>query len=139
MNRLLRFLKDPCGTSALEFGLTAPLLGMALVGLLETGSLGYQRSDMHTAARAGTQYFMSGGSDFDRAREVVIDAWDNMPEDATVVVSPYCLCGAAAAQCFELCPDDSAPDMYARFQMTGSIGLSLTESSETKTELVRVR
>lgn len=139
MYKLLRFFKEECGTSAIEFGLMMPLLGMALVGLLEVGSLGYQRSDMHTAARAGTQYFMSGGSDFDRAEEVVRDAWTNMPNDAVVDVSPYCLCGAAEAQCFALCPDDSTPEMFARFQLSGSIGLALTESSDTRTETVRVR
>ena len=87
------FVTDISGLSAIEFGFAAPMISIMLVGMIEVGSLALDRSDMHTAARSGVQYFMSGGSNHDNAREVVIQSWDSIPEDAVVAVEPFCLCG----------------------------------------------
>lgn len=134
-----RFAEDRRGVGAIEFGFTAPMIAVMLVGMLEVGSLALDRSDMHTAARSGVQYFMSGGSNHDRARNVVIQSWDSIPDDAVVSVEPFCLCGSVEHQCHTLCANGDIPTMYARFSLSGTIGLNLVEANQTIHEIVRVR
>src|SRR4026207_854207 len=102
-----RFRKDDRGVAAIEFALFAPILAMSLVLLVDLGNYAIERTDMESALRSGVQYFMNGGSDLDKAKEVVLASWTSKPDNATVVVERFCMCGTVVHVCTSTCDDDS--------------------------------
>src|SRR5258706_1655470 len=116
-NRLIsRFFKDRKGVAAVEFALFAPILAASLVGLIDLGNYAFQRTDMESALRSGVQYFMNGGSDLDKAKQVDLASWTSKPADATVVVERFCLCQAVVSACTATCGDGSYPLSYSRIR-----------------------
>lgn len=127
------------GNAAVEFSLILPVLAMMLVGIIDVGTIAYQRTDMFSAIRAGAQYFMAGGSDFERAAELVRSSWTEAPSDALVSVDRYCECQRAANACSEPCPDGSAPDAYARITISARVEGLLKEYGALVSDVIRVR
>jgi Flp pilus assembly protein TadG len=83
---------DSCGTSAIEFGLIAPVLALLVVALYDLNDMSYRTSNMQTAVRAGIQYAMNGGEDMTEAANIVNAAWTRKPSDGTVSATQVCKC-----------------------------------------------
>jgi Flp pilus assembly pilin Flp len=136
---LRRLLTADGASSAVEFALIAPLLAVLAIGTADIGKIAFDRTDMFSAARSGAQYFMSGGSDLERARYVITSAWTKAPEDAIVVIDRFCRCDATEHACNTPCPDDSAPDAFARINLQGTVRGVFLGYENLASDTVRIR
>lgn len=134
-----RFASDRSGVSAVEFGLTVPVLLIALLGVIDLGNVVYQRGDLESALRSGIQYFMNGGSDVDKAEAVVNAAWTHRPEGATVTAEKYCLCGTTVSACNTLCGDGAYPLRYSRIVVDATFEGIISDNQYKSSQTVRVR
>ena len=134
-----RFSSDRRGVAAIEFGLTVPVLLIALLGVVDLSNVVYQRGDLEGALRSGIQYFMNGGDDLVKAKEVVDDSWTQRPEGAVVVAETFCLCGEVVHACNTLCGDKTYPVSYNRLRVTATFQGILTNDTYASEQSVRVR
>lgn len=133
------FARDEGGVSAVEFALVAPVLLMCFVGIYDIGSMVYKRTDMHSALRAGVQYFMNGGDDLARAEDIVEQSWTTKPNDVTIVGERFCQCGDEVHACNQLCEDASYPAAYKRLRAMATIDGVLGDTHYSATQSIRVR
>lgn len=136
---LRTFLRDRCGGPAVEFALIAPLLAGLMVAAADIAHIAFERSDMLGAARSGSQYFMAGGTDAERARVIIEQGWSTMPDNARVLVSRVCECGGETASCNILCPDTSVPIAYAVIEIEADIDGVFVDYYNRASDKVRVR
>lgn len=134
-----RFIKDDRGVAAVEFALFAPVLAICLVGLVDMANYAIQRADMEAALRSGIQYFMNGGSDPDKATQIVLASWTSKPANATVLVDKFCMCGTAQHVCTATCSDGSYPLSYSRIHAVAKYNNILVDTANNADETVRVR
>jgi len=127
------------GAAAVEFSLMLPVLAIMLIGVVDVGIIAYERTDMSQAIRAGAQYFMAGGSDFDRAAQVVRNSWSEAPSDAIVSVDRFCQCAEVPNACNQNCPDGSVPAAYARITASAQVEGIFREYGAYRTDVIRVR
>lgn len=140
MIKSLKSLKrDTSGASAVEFGLTVPVLLICLLGVVDLGNVVYQRGDLEAALRSGIQYFMSGGTDLAEAEAIVDAAWTHRPEGAVVVAEKFCLCGTTVSVCTQLCGDGTYPVSYQRLTVNVTFEGIITEDTYEASQSVRVR
>ena len=133
------WLNDARGGMALETAIIAPVLLLAMLGAADLAQIGLQRSDMLSAARSGTQYFITGGSDAERARLIVERSWTSMPAEGRIVVSRSCECGGVTASCVQLCTDGSPPHMYAQIELQAEVNGVFNAYQTVAHDTVRVR
>jgi len=136
---MTRFRKQNSGAAAVEFSLIVPFLGALFLGLFDVGTMVYDRTDLHSAARSGAQYFMAGGEDDLVAQELISRSWSNRPEGSTVSVTKCCKCAGVDAVCTELCPDDSVPDIYHNIEITSQFNGLFGAYEVSVHEMVRSR
>ncbi|MBI1212238.1 MAG: hypothetical protein GC190_12300 [Alphaproteobacteria bacterium] len=136
---LLRIRNDESGVAAVEFALVAPILAMSLVFLVDLSNYAIQRTDMESALRSGVQYFMNGGSDLDKAKEVVLASWTSKPENATVVVERFCMCANIEHACNATCDDGTYPLSYSRIRAVAQYDNLLIDMTNNADQTVRVR
>ena len=139
LNWLNSFRKDDSGVAAVEFALFAPILAISLIFLVDLGNYAIQRTDMESALRSGVQYFMNGGSDVDKARDVVLASWTTKPANATVTVEKFCMCGTTEHACTSTCGDGSYPLSFSRLHATAEYENILVETTNNADQTVRVR
>jgi Flp pilus assembly pilin Flp len=134
-----RFRRDESGVSAIEFGLVVPMIAGSLMGLVELGTIVFERTDMHSAVRAGAQYIMDGGNDLNQARTIVLTSWTTKPEDAVVNVSKFCLCDEVVHACNTPCSDMSVPEAYTRVEALAVLGGVVYSYGTSADDTVRIR
>lgn len=139
MHALARFLVSRRANVAIEFALIAPVLAAMLIGLVDFGRMGFERSDMLAAARSGSAYFMAGGTDTERAKTIISSSWTNMPANAVVQVTRVCECAGAAAQCNVLCTDGTVPVSYAVIDLSATLDGVFIDHSSSAADTVRIR
>ena len=140
LNRFFkRFARDRKGVSAVEFALVAPVLMIALLGVVDIGNIVYQRADMESALRAGVQYFMNGGDDLSKAEQVVNVSWTTKPDSVSFAAERFCMCGGVEHACNELCDDDTYPQSFNRLRAVATFPGILMESGHTAEQSIRVR
>ncbi len=136
---LKRWWKDRSGAGAVEFALIAPMLGATMVAAADVAHIAFERSDMLGAVRSGSQYFMAGGTNTDRAKIIIETSWSTMPENAVVRVNRTCECGGVTASCNLLCPDISVPIAYAEIEIEADIDGIFVDYYNRASDKVRVR
>ncbi|MGE0740700.1 MAG: TadE/TadG family type IV pilus assembly protein [Hyphomonadaceae bacterium] len=136
---MMRLWRDRGGASAVEFGLIAPVLAIALLGVAEVGHVVYQRTDMHGALRSGGQYVLNGGRDLEVAREIAMRSWSSMPDDGLVEATRFCLCGGDEHVCSAPCNDDSVPEAYIRLRAHATLGGVVVTYGEEADDAIRIR
>lgn len=128
---------DTRGTSAIEFGLIAPILVMIVVALYDLNDMSFRTSNMQTAVRAGIQYAMNGGDDMTQAQSVANAAWTKKPTDGVMAASQECKCAGNTQACNSTC--GTTMNKWVTVTATGTIGGYYYNSFQTKTETIRVR
>jgi Flp pilus assembly pilin Flp len=134
-----RFAKSKSATSAIEFGLIAPVLTAAVIGLSDASTIGIGTSKMQSAVRASIQYAMNGGADLDVAKTQGTQAWADKPSDAAMTVTQVCYCGGGAGTCGNVCIDGSVPARYITAVASGTLGGDMLKYKKTVTESVRIQ
>ena len=141
------FMNDEEGVGAIEFALTAPLIGLIFLGIISTWSYMRQDSNMRDAVEAAAKYYVQGGSSDSQAAAIATNAWYSAPSDGKLNISRSCSCPGAAAVCGigVICSDKSIPQVTVLISATSSWndpyasnifpnGLALNEN-----ETIRVR
>ena len=136
---MFKFSRDERGVSAVEFALVVPVLLICLLGVVDIGNVVFKRADMESALRSGVQYFMNGGDDLAKARDVVNESWTTKPAGVTVVADRFCLCGTVVHACTTLCADNKYPMSFNRIRATATFEGVLMENSYDAEQSVRVR
>lgn len=131
------FVRDKGGAAAVEFGLVAPIIVAVLIGIGTMGGLILAHSKMRQAVSSGAQYAMTvNGDDATAIRDVVLAAWDDRPDGATVTVTKICLCGDVEHSCATNCDDGDYPEkattIHAARSYTGFGGATHAISARQK-------
>jgi hypothetical protein len=134
-----RFARSTSATSAIEFGLIAPVLTAAVIGLSDASTIGIGTSKMQSAVRASIQYAMNGGADLDVAKTQGLQAWAGKPADGTMTVTQVCYCGGGAGTCGVVCGDGNVPSRYITAVASGTLGGDMLRYTKTVTESVRIQ
>lgn len=134
-----RFLRNDSGSAAVEFAFIGPILAALFLGVFDVGTMVYDRTDIHSAARSGAQYFMTGGTDLAVARQLVEDSWSSRVDDAIVVVEKCCKCAGLDVECGILCADDSVPDIFFSVEINTQLAGVFGDYEVAIVELVRAR
>lgn len=99
------------GAAAVEFGLLFSVLAALALGIMDLGTIIYDRTDLHSAVRSGAQYFMAGGDDLETAEAIIDESWSSRSSLSEIVVERCCECAGVDAVCGQLCADGSVPDI----------------------------
>lgn len=138
-SKFRKFAGNKSGVASIEFGFIAPILAASMVLTLDVGTMILDRTDMQSAVRTGAQYLMNGGQNLERARDLVMEAWDERPEGGYVVAENFCMCDEVLHVCTELCGDQSIPDSYIRLQAIATLEGLISDREQGTEEIVRIR
>jgi Flp pilus assembly protein TadG len=105
------FARSESGNSAIEFGLTAPFLILALVTMLDVGIAVETRMEMDRNVRAGVQAAMSQINDPNAIRDFILAA-TNGSENVSINVNKTCSCGSTATSCTSWCSAEEPPSVF---------------------------
>lgn len=105
------FARSESGNSALEFGLTAPFLIIALVIMLDVGIAVGTRMELDRNVRAGVQAAMSQINDPDAIKNLVL-ASTGGSENVSVNVNKTCSCGSTPTPCTSWCSAQEPPSVF---------------------------
>ena len=125
------------GNTAIEFGLTAPLLVLLAFGAFDYGSAYVEGVRLNGAARAGAQqslYNSSTWGDTDQAEQSALEEYVGhalTPDEiaamsVSATADAFCACTAGPTlACAATCPDGSSPGQFVRVSMTRAMPLTL--------------
>lgn len=139
---LSRLKRNVSGIAAVEFALITPVLAIILIGLIDIGRYVSDRGKMTRAIQTGSHYFMVGGDDGDRARQIISGNLGNAFGDRyqpQVSVAQFCTCAAVANACNVNCSDGTVPNAFYNLKISATYkGVFLTRNHEIDDD-VRVR
>lgn len=112
-NVIDKFIRSTFGVASVEMALVTPFLIVLLIGVVDFSVLLSSRSVATGSLAAGTQYFMTGGTDLDEALTIVDESWQGRNETRELNAYFECFCGDEVCECDQNCADGSAPDRYS--------------------------
>jgi Flp pilus assembly protein TadG len=146
------------GNSAVEVGLTLPILVLLGFGAFDYGSAYVESVRLNGAARAGAQqslYDSNAWESTDQAEQAALEEYvghaltpvEIAAMSVSATASAFCACTAGVTlACSATCPDGSSPGQFVSVNMTRAVPLTLpypwTESDEVTVDgqaVVRVR
>jgi Flp pilus assembly protein TadG len=125
------------GSTAVEFGLTAPLLVLLAFGAYDYGSAYVEGVRLNGAARAGAQQALYNAQDWqntDQMEQVALEEYAGQAltaeEVAAMAVSAtaqaFCACtGGVALACTDTCPGGATPGQFVSVTLNGATPLTL--------------
>ena len=125
------------GNTAIEFGLTAPLLVLLAFGAFDYGSAYVEGVRLNGASRAGVQqslYDSNAWGDTDQAEQAALEEYVGhalTPEEVAAMsvsatAEAFCACTAGVTlACTDTCPGGAAPGQFVRVSMTSAVPLTL--------------
>ena len=93
------FWRDDRGVGAIEFALTAPLVGLFLLSILAGWSYYDQKREMRDAVESAGKYYLQGGRTDATAQSIANANWADKPSGGNVNVSRICVCGSTSVSC----------------------------------------
>lgn len=122
---------DQRGVAAVEMAMVAPIIaGLALVSV-NVWDATQRRQQQDEALRVASQYYMLGGDNDARARELGLAAWADKPADGDVVISRIYRCGDSQVNAAALCGTAQTPP--------NTMVKIVARASTVRSEMVRVR
>ena len=127
----------PRGSTAVEFGLTAPLLVLLAFGAYDYGSAYVESVRLNGAARAGAQQALYNAQDWqntDQMEQVALEEYAGQaltPEELAAMpvaasAEAFCACtGGVALACTDTCPGGAAPGQFVSVQLSNATPLTL--------------
>lgn len=127
------------GVASIEFAFIAPLLAIAITGLVDVGLYINAKSNMTASLKSGVDYFLTGGNHTDTAIAVVEHAWTTRPEYSTVNAERFCTCSNVISACTSICIDGTQPDAFKKIVLTAYYDGLLLSTKYQSDETVRIR
>ena len=127
----------PKGSTAVEFGLTVPLLVLLAFGAYDYGSAYVDSVRLNGAARAGAQQALYNAQDWqntDQMEQVALEEYAGhalTPEEILVMpvaasAQAFCACtGGVALACTDTCPGGAAPGQFVSVMLSNATPLTL--------------
>ena len=134
---LRRMISCPSGSSAVEFGLTAPILVLLAFGAYDYGSAYVESVRLNGAAGAGAQQALYNAQDWqntDQMEQVALEEYAGhalTPEEIAVMpvaatAQAFCACtGGVALACTDTCPGGGAPGQFVSVTLSNATPLTL--------------
>ena len=134
---LRRMISCPSGSSAVEFGLTAPILVLLAFGAYDYGSAYVESVRLNGAARAGAQQALYKAQDWqntDQIEQVALEEYAGpalTPDEIAVMpvaaaAQAFCACtGGATLACTDTCPGGAAPGQFVSVTLSNATPLTL--------------
>jgi Flp pilus assembly protein TadG len=125
------------GSTAVEFGLTAPLLVLLAFGAFDYGSAYVEGVRLNGAARAGTQQALYNAQDrqnTDQMEQAALEEYVGhalTPEEVALMsvsatAEAFCACTAGVTlACTATCPGGESPGQFVRVSMSHAVPLTL--------------
>ncbi|MEK6216166.1 MAG: pilus assembly protein [Boseongicola sp.] len=124
MRQLLvgRFRRNEGGTSAVEFGMIAPLLIFSAILTVDVGMAVRERMELDHIVRAGAESVMIKHDEAKVLKvmratadqnfgAVVVDGEVQSSSPVSLLADRYCACGATVTSCSSACTTDLPPDV----------------------------
>lgn len=99
------------GNATVELGITAPVLIVSLVFMLDVGLAVNTRMEMDRNVRAGVQAAMSQIHDLDAIKDMIRNSAGGS-DAVTLDVSKVCSCDGTATACTNWCSADEPPSVF---------------------------
>jgi Flp pilus assembly protein TadG len=117
MRALIRtILPNRRGSAVVEFALIAPVLGAALVAMVDIGIGFYENMEVENAAQAGAEYAIARGWNAAAVSNAVTAAGTLAAISATPAPTQSCGCASgttiSAIACGTICPNGAAAGTY---------------------------
>lgn len=119
-----RFASDRSGGPAIEFGLTAPVLALLIVGIVTIGFEANARMEVREAIRAGGHAIMLGESEPSEVRQIVLDALGDTNDSYDVQVTQHFRCDTAVVDQETNCSDDEPPEQHFVINLAAPAGVA---------------
>ena len=145
MGRRANLAADQDGNSAVEFALLAPVLALVCLGLIDGWSITSFTLYMRAGVGSAANLYLQGAGDDSSVRTLVLQNWQDHPDDAAVAITRAYKCGGAAVTSATLCTGSKAPAVYITIQATGTwvapfeVDLLRTRQAMTHQQVIRVR
>lgn len=147
---LARAMRDEAGVSALEFGLTMPVLVLLFTGLADFALSFWKQGVLASSVAEGAQYSILAGATVSAANiQTVVARKLALPTSNVSVTGPSCYClsgtpmAAAAQSCNVPCADTTTPGSYvsisAQYTYVPILPLYSQIASSTLREATTVR
>jgi hypothetical protein len=141
LRKLIRtFQADQSGVAAVEMALVAPIIvGLAFVSVnLWEATLRRQQQD--EALRVASQYYINGGSDDTKARQLGLSAWPNKPQTGDIAISRLHRCGESSVSSTTLCGSaQTPPATIVKIVASATVDGAPFQPVQVRTEMIRVR
>ncbi|HTK35368.1 MAG TPA: hypothetical protein VL358_08805 [Caulobacteraceae bacterium] len=139
MKRLSGLLRDSMGVAAVEMALVAPVLAALALVAFSVWQTASRIEDMRLALKAGSTYYMNGGTDDPTAQSLMLQSWPTPPANAAVSVQRICQCAGVAAACGTLCSGSTPPAVYVTLSATATASNGVNSIPLSEQKVVRVR
>ena len=125
------------GNTAVEFGMTVPILILLAFGAFDYGSAYVESVRLNGAARGGAQQALYDPTDWDntaKAEEAALEQYVGhalTPEEmaamsVSATAETFCACtGGMVVDCSATCPGGASPGQFVRVSMTRAMPLTL--------------
>jgi len=116
LRRLLAYAAGNSGTSAVEFGLVVPILGLIVTSVIDIGFAVHYKMQVEDAAQTGAQWAIKNGFDANAISSAVTSATNASAISASPKPTTFCGCASgssvSSATCGGTCPGGAAAGTY---------------------------
>lgn len=134
------FGRDQRGVAAVEMALVAPIIAGLILVSLNLWQAAQRRQEQGEALRVASQYYMLGGADDARARELALAAWVDKPVNADVIISRVYRCGDTEVEAGALCgAAQTPPATMVKIVASATFDGAAFQPVQIRSEMVRVR
>lgn len=139
IRRLKSIGRDQRGAAAVELALIAPILAMVLVISFAVWQQMAAHQQLRETLNTGAEYYMNGGVDDAYAETLMLNVWEDRPDDSAVDATRACFCGATATSCSSLCAGSTQTSVYVNLSAEAPHTFLTSETTLSEARSVRVR
>lgn len=138
--RVHRILSSRRGAAAIEFALIAPVILVALTGIVNYGLAMFDKMQMQSAARSGAQLALLDAGDTAAIKQAVVDSTNLGITTSDVTTTQFCECAnATIITCGNTCSDGSTNRYFMTVTATYNHTLLLLGTTVALTGSATVR
>lgn len=107
MSWIARLARCRRGVAAVEFGLLVPILLIIMLGIVNYGLVMFNKMELVSAARSGTQLALADYTDTTSIKDAVVNATSLSLDTSNVTTTQFCECSGTSITCGDsTCPNE---------------------------------
>lgn len=99
MSWIARLARCRRGVAAVEFGLLVPILLILMLGIVNYGLVMFNKMELVSAARSGTQLALADYTDTTSIKDAVVNATSLVLDASNVTTTQFCECSGTSITC----------------------------------------